>query len=107
MGLNLTGLAVEFPGVVRTAVTKVCDLEVGRAGLTTAEAAAEGYDVVSATIEATTRAGYFPGAREVSVLMLADRASGRLLGAQVVGRAGKRIDTVAMALWNEMTRCAS
>src|SRR3712207_8637757 len=37
--------------------------------------------------------------------MIAERRSGRLLGAQVVGREGaaKRVDALAICLWNEMT----
>jgi NADPH-dependent 2,4-dienoyl-CoA reductase/sulfur reductase-like enzyme len=41
----------------------------------------------------------------MTVKMLAELGAGRLLGAQIVGREGsaKRIDTCALALWNEMT----
>ena len=56
-------------------------------------------------VESTTRAGYFPGAEPISTKVLAVRRSGRLLGAQIVGREGsaKRIDVFATALWNQMT----
>ena len=94
-----------FPGIVRTAVTKVCDVEIARTGLGDREAKAAGIDVVSATIEATTKAGYFPGAEPMTVKMLADRANRRIVGVQIVGRSGSalRIDTAAMALWSGMT----
>jgi pyruvate/2-oxoglutarate dehydrogenase complex dihydrolipoamide dehydrogenase (E3) component len=83
----------------------VCDLEIARTGLRETEAMAAGLRFVAVTIEATTRAGYFPGTRPMTVKMLAEHRSGRLLGAQIVGRDGsaKRIDTCAVALWNEMT----
>lgn len=104
-GINLGGGYATFPGVLGTAVTKVCATEVARTGLTTAEAEAAGFDVVTATVESSTRAGYYPGAKRLTVKVLAERRSGRLLGAQIVGEEGaaKRIDAFAVALWNEMT----
>lgn len=99
-GINLGGGYATFPGVVGTAITRVCEVEVARTGLTTFEAEAAGFDAVEVTIEATSKAGYFPGARPMAVKMLAERGSRRVLGAQIVGGDGaaKRIDTVATAL---------
>lgn len=103
-GINIGGGYATFPGVIGTAVTKVCDLEVGRTGLSEQEAEQAGFDFVTASVDSTTRAGYFPGARPIRVKMIAERRSGRLLGAQIVGREGaaKRIDVLATAIWNEM-----
>jgi NADPH-dependent 2,4-dienoyl-CoA reductase/sulfur reductase-like enzyme len=103
-GINLGGGYATFPGVIGTAVTKVCDLEVARTGLSMKEADAAGYRYVTASVDSTTRAGYFPGAKPIRVKLLAEQRSGRLLGAQVVGREGaaKRIDVFATAIWNEM-----
>ncbi|MDQ3760510.1 MAG: FAD-dependent oxidoreductase [Actinomycetota bacterium] len=105
IGTNLGGGYATFPGVVGTAVSKVCDLEVARTGLLEAEARAAGFNPVSVTVRSTTRAGYFPGAVPVTVKMIAERRTGRLLGAQLVGRegSGKRVDVCAVALWNKMT----
>jgi len=105
IGTNLGGGYATFPGVVGTAVSKVCDLEVGRTGLGEIEARAAGFEPVSVTVRSTTRAGYFPGAVPITVKMIAERGTGRLLGAQLVGRegSGKRVDVCAVALWNEMT----
>ena len=49
--------------------------------------------------------GVFPGTQRLTVKMIAERHTGRLLGAQIVGKEGsaKRIDTAATALWNHMT----
>jgi NADPH-dependent 2,4-dienoyl-CoA reductase/sulfur reductase-like enzyme len=104
-GLNVVGGDAVFPGVVGTAVSKVCDLEIARTGLRPLDAREAHRDVAVATIESTTRAGYFPGAKPMTVLMLADRGTRRVLGAQIVGREGAamRIDICALALWNEMT----
>ena len=62
-------------------------------------------DFSTATIESTSRAGYFPGATPITVKVVVERSSGRLLGAQIVGKEGaaKRIDVLATAIWNEMT----
>ncbi|MGH8974518.1 MAG: FAD-dependent oxidoreductase [Acidimicrobiia bacterium] len=103
-GVNLGGGYATFPGVVGTAVTKVCGLEVARTGLSEAEAEAAGFAFESVTVGSTTRAGYFPGSARITTKLVAERRSGRLLGAQIVGAEGaaKRIDVLACALWNEM-----
>jgi NADPH-dependent 2,4-dienoyl-CoA reductase/sulfur reductase-like enzyme len=103
-GINLGGGYATFPGVIGTAVTKVCDLEVARTGLSEKEARVAGFEFVTASVDSTTRAGYFPGAQPIRVKMMAERRTGRLLGAQIVGREGaaKRIDVFATAIWNEM-----
>jgi NADPH-dependent 2,4-dienoyl-CoA reductase/sulfur reductase-like enzyme len=100
-GINATGGAATFRGVVGTAVTKICAYEIGRTGLTEREATEAGLDFVSATIESTTRARYFPDAQPITVKVVAERTSGRLLGGQIIGREGaaKRIDVLATALW--------
>jgi NADPH-dependent 2,4-dienoyl-CoA reductase/sulfur reductase-like enzyme len=99
-GINLGGGYATFPGVMGTAVTKICQLEVARTGLQEIEIAALGLEHVSAVIKSRTRAGYYPGAGEITVKLLAEKGSGRLLGGQIVGLEGsaKRIDTVATAL---------
>lgn len=104
-GVNLGGGYATFPGVVGTAITKICGTEVARTGLSTAEAERAGFSVVSRTIEATTIAGYMPEAEQMAVKAIAEKGTGRLLGMQIVGGAGaaKRIDTAATALTAEMT----
>ncbi|WP_092545877.1 FAD-dependent oxidoreductase [Actinoplanes derwentensis] len=104
-GINIGGGYATFPGVIGTAVTKICDLEVARTGLSSREAEAAGFRFVTATIESTNRAGYFPGAVPMTVKVLAEKDTGLLLGAQIVGRAeaAKRIDAFAVAVWNRMT----
>jgi NADPH-dependent 2,4-dienoyl-CoA reductase/sulfur reductase-like enzyme len=103
-GINIGGGYATFPGVVGTAITKVCALEVGRTGLTEREAAAEGFAAVASTIEATTIAGYLPDAKPMAVKLVAERGTGRLLGGQIVGeeRSAKRIDSLAVALHARM-----
>lgn len=104
-GVNIGGGYATFPGVIGTAVTKVCDLEVARTGLREVDAEKAGFAHITASVESTNRAGYMPGARPMTVKLIAEKASGRLLGAQIVGttEAAKRIDGLAIALWNGMT----
>jgi NADPH-dependent 2,4-dienoyl-CoA reductase/sulfur reductase-like enzyme len=99
-GINLGGGYATFPGVLATAIVKVCAVEVGRTGLTEREAATAGFEAVAATIDATTIAGYLPDSKPMTVKLVAERGTGRLLGAQIVGeeRSAKRIDTLAVAL---------
>ncbi len=103
-GINIGGGYATFPGVVGTAVTAVCGLEVARTGLSEREVAEAGLRADVATVEATARAGYLPEPGRMWVKLLAEEGSGRLLGAQIVGEANgsgpvaKRIDVVAVAL---------
>jgi NADPH-dependent 2,4-dienoyl-CoA reductase/sulfur reductase-like enzyme len=103
-GINIGGGYATFPGVIGTAVTKVCNLEVARTGLTEADAEEAGYRFVTAAVDSTTKAGYFPGAKPIRLKLVAEKRSGTLLGAQIVGRddAAKRIDVLATAVWNQM-----
>jgi len=103
-GLNLGGAEGRFPGVLGTAVTKIHDLEIARTGLGVREAEAAGLRPVVSSITAGTRAHYYPDGTDMTVLLVVEDGTGRLLGGQIVGGpgAGKRIDTLAAALWNGM-----
>ena len=100
-GVNATGGDDRFPGVIGTAVSKICRYEVGRTGISEHEASEAGIEVVCATIKDRTRAGYYPGAGPIWVKLVAEPGSGRLLGGQIVGTEGaaKRIDVLATAVW--------
>ena len=104
-GINLGGGYATFPGVVGTAVSKVCAVEVARTGLQESELQRLGWEYVSAKIDSKTRAGYYPDAGAITVKVLAERDSGRLLGGQIVGIEGaaKRIDVLATALHAGLT----
>jgi NADPH-dependent 2,4-dienoyl-CoA reductase/sulfur reductase-like enzyme len=104
-GINVTGGDATFPGVLGTAASKICQYEVARTGLNEREAAAAGFNAVAVSIDATTRAGYYPDAAPIRVRVVTERSTGRLLGAQIVGEEGaaKRVDVLAAAIWNDMT----
>ena len=105
VGLNVSGSEARFPGVIGTAVTKVGTTEIGRTGLTEREAVVAGIEAVANTIEGTSRAHYYPDGTTMSVKMVVEVGTGRLLGAQIVGgpESAKRIDAIAVAVWNRMT----
>jgi pyruvate/2-oxoglutarate dehydrogenase complex dihydrolipoamide dehydrogenase (E3) component len=76
-----------------------------RTGLNEREATRSGFAYETVTIESTTRARYFTGTAPLTVKVLVEHGSRRLLGAQIVGQEGaaKRIDVVATALTAGMT----
>ncbi len=102
-GANAAGRRERFPGVVGTAVVRVCGLGVGVTGLSEFQARREGLQPVTARIEALDRPRYFRG-RKVSVHLTADKVSGRLVGATIIGDEGVsgRVNVVATALTQGM-----
>jgi NADPH-dependent 2,4-dienoyl-CoA reductase/sulfur reductase-like enzyme len=104
-GINIAGGYATFAGVAGTAITRLCSLEVGRTGVSERQAKAADFEYLVAKIESTTRAGYYPGAGSITVKLLAERGTGRILGGQVVGNEGtaKRIDVLATAITAGMT----
>ena len=99
-GSNIGGESLTFPGVIGSFCFKVFDLEVASTGLTEKEALEEGFDAGSATVEVSSRPSEYPGARKITFRLIADRASGRILGAQAMGRDGAvaRVNIVSAAV---------
>ena len=104
-GINIGGGDARSARVLGTAITKFCDLEIAVSGLNSKLARTAGIDVVSQTIESSTKAGYYPGSSMMTIKVLVERRSGRLVGAQIVGGSGsaKRIDTCVVAMTAGMT----
>lgn len=99
-GENAAGGRVEFAGIVGTTIIKVMDLEIGRTGLSVQDAEKMNKKVVDVKIKANTRAHYYPGASPITVKLLLDKESQKIIGGQIVGGsgAGKRIDVLAAAV---------
>jgi len=104
-GANIAGARRRFPGIIGSALTKFYDLGVGRTGLTLGEARQAGFDAVKYGIAAGSKAEYYPGRKRLEVLVVAEKGSGRVLGAQMMGPedAVKRIDLLAAAIQQKMT----
>jgi NADPH-dependent 2,4-dienoyl-CoA reductase/sulfur reductase-like enzyme len=102
---HLCGKDVDLPGVAGTAVFKVFDMQVARTGLNSAEAIDAGFTPQTVTITANSRSGHYPGGSPVQVHVVGDQTSGRLLGAQMVGResVAHRINAAAVALHAKMS----
>ena len=104
-GENAAGGDASFPGVFGTAIFKTFNLHVAMTGLSEQAARAQGFDPVSVRLRRGDRARYYPGGREVTIKLIAERRDGRLLGAQVIGpgKADKMIDIAAIALLGKLT----
>ena len=105
IGQTVTGDPEPVGDIAGTAIVKAFDLGAARTGIVDDSRAREaGFDPVSVSISAPSRAHYYPGGGELTVTLLADQESGRLLGGTVVGQEGtKRVDTIATALTAGMT----
>ncbi len=103
-GSNIGGRYATFPGVLGTAITRVCGTEIARTGLNEREAAEAAFEYVVAAIDSTTSSRYMPNPPKITVKLLAERGTGRLIGAQILGGRGaaKRIDVAAAAITAEM-----
>lgn len=104
-GENAVGGSRKFAGVAGTNVTKIFGLEAAQTGLSTAAAEKAGFVVDSARIRARSRSHAYPGGGPITVKIIFEKETGRLLGAQIIGAEGaaKRIDTVATAIYGRMT----
>jgi NADPH-dependent 2,4-dienoyl-CoA reductase/sulfur reductase-like enzyme len=104
-GENAVGGHATFPGIVGSSAVKVFDLEVARTGLSEEQAKGAGFDPTSSVVRFPSHSRFYPDSRPLTLKMVADRRSGRVLGAQMAGRGtvAKRIDVMATALYAKMT----
>ena len=106
IGATIGGDLTPTGPIAGTAVLKAFDLEVARTGVIDSERAEDaGFDPISKTLELPSRAHYYPGGTDITVTLVADETTGRVLGASMVGREGvaQRINSVATALHNDVT----
>jgi NADPH-dependent 2,4-dienoyl-CoA reductase/sulfur reductase-like enzyme len=105
-GANAAGARERFPGVVGTSIVGLFGSGFATTGFSAAQARAEGFSPVSASVQARVRPKYYEGAFAVprssftTVELVADRTTGRLLGGSVIGEHGAagRINIIATAL---------
>ncbi|MDD3214229.1 MAG: FAD-dependent oxidoreductase [Eubacteriales bacterium] len=98
-GDSLTGGDLAFRGILGTGIFRVFEMTVAQTGLTEREALAAGYDIAICHNIKPDRPTYL-GGQEMVIKGIADRVTGRMLGAQIVGGRGvdKRIDVLATAI---------
>lgn len=104
-GANAIGAKEQFAGIVGTAVFKVFDIELARAGLNLAESERLGLDAFEVITQHRTRGHGYPGGGDIHTALVVEHGTGRLLGAQIVadeGAAG-RINVFATALSAKLT----
>jgi len=105
VGVNVCGGNATFPGVMGTTVFKTFDFNVAKTGLNMREAEKEGFHPIQAIVRGHDRAHYYPGRKESTLKVIADKETGRILGGQAIGEgpSDKFIDILAMALHAKMT----
>lgn len=103
--INSCGGAEDFEGILGSVVLRYHALSIAMTGLTEKIAQKRGYDTVSVVITKRDRAGYMPEVKNVTLKLVADRRSHRVLGAQAIGcgDADKRVNTVSVGLIRTMT----
>ena len=96
----LSGKDVEYKGTLGSLVAKVFDLTVAATGNNEKTLRDLGIDYKAIHIHPASHAGYYPGAEQISFKMLFDPNTGKILGAQGVGKGGvdKRIDLIANSI---------
>ncbi len=102
---NALGMDMSFRGALGTSAVKIFESTAASTGLTERAAREAGFAVGVAVIYKGHHAGYYPGAEELSLKLVYDKKTARLLGAQAFGPAGvdKRIDVLATALAGKLT----
>ena len=102
---NICGLNSEYKGSQGSSVLKLFDMTVATTGLNEIQAKTNGYEYEKVILTQNSHAGYYPGATAMTVKLIFERATYKILGAQIVGYDGvdKRIDVIATAIRAGMT----
>ncbi|HGE6134376.1 TPA: FAD-dependent oxidoreductase [Vibrio cholerae] len=102
---NMLGRKETYQGTQGTAICKIFDLAVASTGKNEKQLKRAGIEYEKVYVHTSSHASYYPGAEVVSFKMLFDPKSGKILGAQAVGKDGidKRIDVMAVAQRAGMT----
>ena len=102
---NLCGGNSAYRGGIGSSVVKLFDLTVAATGLNEKTAAALGLSYEYVILSPDDHAAYYPGGETMTMKVLFEKESGKILGAQIVGKTGvdKRIDVLATAIYAGMT----
>ena len=82
---NITGQVEDFEGILGSVVTRFKDLSISMSGLSERHAKELHYDTVSVMITKKDKAGYMPEVENITLKIVADKRSHRILGAQAIG----------------------
>ncbi len=102
---DIAGRSTVYRGNIGTVVCRVFNLTLGFAGLSVLALRELGQDPLWVTVHPADHESYYPNAYLITIKLAFERTSGRILGVQVVGRAGvdKRLDVLATAMQADMT----
>ncbi len=102
---NALGGDKAYKGASGTSVVKLFGAVAGSTGLNLKQAKEAGFDADAVVVHKASHTAYYPGSQKVSLMLIYDRESGKVLGAQVAGRVGvdKRIDVIATAIAGGLT----
>ncbi len=102
---NICGIRSTYIGSQGSSVIKVFDQTVGMTGINEKTAKAAGMDYEKVYLYSAPHATYYPGGRNMSIKVLFERGSGKVIGSQIVGYDGvdKRTDVIATAIRAGMT----
>ena len=102
--INACGGVEDFEGILGSAVLRYHALSISMTGLTEKAAQKLGFDTVSVVITKRDKAGYMPEVKNVTLKLVADRRSHKVLGAQAIGcgDADKRVNTISVGLLSGM-----
>lgn len=97
---NICGGDSHYEGSLGSSVIKVFDMTAASTGINETNARKAGLDVDTVILSPMSHAGYYPGGRVMTMKVVFEKETGRLLGAQIVGYEGvdKRIDVLATAI---------
>lgn len=97
---NICGGDSRYPGSQGSSIIKVFDMTAAVTGINETNARKSGLDVDTVVLSPMSHAGYYPGGKVMTMKVVFEKETYRLLGAQIVGYDGvdKRIDVLATAI---------
>lgn len=97
---NIFGLNSEYKGSQGSSVIKIFDMTIATTGINEQQAKTTGYEYEKVILTQNSHAGYYPNATEMTLKLIFEKESYKILGAQIIGYEGvdKRIDVIATAI---------
>ena len=97
---NICGINSEYKGSQGSSVIKLFDMTVATTGINEQQAKANGIEYEKVILTQNSHAGYYPGATAMTIKLIFEKETYKILGAQIVGYDGvdKRIDVIATAI---------
>ena len=103
--INLCGGNITFDGIFGAAVTRYMDLNISKTGLSEKQAKNLGFETIAVTVTKKDKAGYMPEVKNITLKLIADKKTNKIIGAQAIGcgEANKKIDSITIGMKNNIT----